>query len=363
MSVGQNGGYGEAQSQTPTNGGVSSGDRYVEIFLFSERPSKLRTKRTTPGDNTVNPEEAQIVTKDEVLMECRKHMMMPGRAMLLLSMLGVALSAAAHAYLKKTEQGLKHFLSQFPKEFVIDGAKGSEHVKYLGCQEPPPLPAPGPPWPAPPNPWSDAYLRPVESTGLGNTCVSVGTPNSAKLSENITSNSISAGFNNSPWSGWPFAQGANWPPMHNIPAPWFRPMSQENQRHLSNVPWSREGMTQYTSAAMNNFNVAAALTPAQSPSLSPAAPPNLSKFQQATQPEVMQGSSHDGCWNDKPQQAWRDLMNVLGVEPEQRAHTPQSSQDLEFQNARSCEVQLCGFPPTFTEQDVLIFLPSMTLFI
>lgn len=68
-------------------------------------------------------------------MECRKHMMMPGRAMLLLSMLGVALSAAAHAYLKKTEQGLKHFLSQFPKEFVIDGAKGSEHVKYLVSQE------------------------------------------------------------------------------------------------------------------------------------------------------------------------------------------------------------------------------------
>merc|ERR1711945_8153 len=69
----------------------------------------------------------------------------------------------------------------------------------------------------------------------------------------------------------------------------------------------------------------------------------------------MQGPSHDGCWNDKPQQAWKDLMNVLGVEPEQRAHAPQSSQDPESQNARSCEVQLCGFPPTFTEQDVLIF--------
>jgi hypothetical protein len=49
-------------------------------------------------------------------------------------MLGVALSQGARSYLKQMDQGLKHFLSQFPNEFSVDGGKGCEYVTYTPTQ-------------------------------------------------------------------------------------------------------------------------------------------------------------------------------------------------------------------------------------
>jgi RNA recognition motif-containing protein len=118
------------------NVGPGGQERYVEIFLFSERPNKLRFKKTAtaegaPGVAEEEDVEALGVTKDQVIVECREHMNSPGKGRLLLSMLGVALSQGARLYLKKTDQGLKHFLSQYPMEFHVDGAKGRECVSYL----------------------------------------------------------------------------------------------------------------------------------------------------------------------------------------------------------------------------------------
>ncbi|CAE7365587.1 esrp1, partial [Symbiodinium microadriaticum] len=111
------------------------GDRYVEIFLYSERPNKLRFKKTAFGGEYDHEAEQEIealgVTKQKVLDECRQHMGMPGKSPLLLSMLGVALSPGSRLYLKKTDQGLKHFLAQHPQEFYVDGSKGREVITYL----------------------------------------------------------------------------------------------------------------------------------------------------------------------------------------------------------------------------------------
>lgn len=102
-----------------------------------------------------NHDEHSAATKEQVLEEGRKHLNMPGRDALLLSMLGVVLSPAAHAYLKRTEpgQGLKHYLAQFPNEFKIDGAKGSDSVKYLKAQPLSPDPTAYSYIPTP-NPWT-----------------------------------------------------------------------------------------------------------------------------------------------------------------------------------------------------------------
>eukprot|EP00434_Breviolum_minutum_P003555 symbB.v1.2.003128.t1/scaffold128.1/size312424/2 len=55
---------------------------------------------------------------------------------------GVAVTAVtgpqrsrARAYLKQMDQGLKHFLANFPKEFSIEGNKGCEYVAYTPTQE------------------------------------------------------------------------------------------------------------------------------------------------------------------------------------------------------------------------------------
>jgi len=121
------------------NAGNPGGDRYVEVFLYSERPNKLRFKKTATSDTLQQGSGAEIeedlealgITKDEVIQQCREHMKAPGQGRLLLSMLGVALSHGARLYLKKTDQGLKHFLSQYPHEFTVDGAKGREMITYL----------------------------------------------------------------------------------------------------------------------------------------------------------------------------------------------------------------------------------------
>jgi len=126
-----------ANTSPGSTGGTGSGaqDRYVEVFLYSERPNKLRIKRLTGGGATGISEEeaaeASKVSKEQVVSECREHMMSPGKGQLLLSMLGVALSDGARLYLKKTDQGLKQFLAQYPHEFTVDGVKGRECVSYL----------------------------------------------------------------------------------------------------------------------------------------------------------------------------------------------------------------------------------------
>eukprot|EP00442_Polarella_glacialis_P000853 CAMPEP_0115127412 /NCGR_PEP_ID=MMETSP0227-20121206/50367_1 /TAXON_ID=89957 /ORGANISM="Polarella glacialis, Strain CCMP 1383" /LENGTH=1037 /DNA_ID=CAMNT_0002531459 /DNA_START=210 /DNA_END=3323 /DNA_ORIENTATION=+ len=111
-------------------------DRYVEIFLYSERPNKLRFKKVAgdPEDEQVE-DESLGSCKAHVIEECRQHMRMPGKGQLLLSMLGVALSPQSRMYLKKTDQGLKHFLAQFPEEFSVDGTKGRECITFFPAMQ------------------------------------------------------------------------------------------------------------------------------------------------------------------------------------------------------------------------------------
>lgn len=114
-------------------------DRYVEVFLYSERPSRGRQRRGilddgTGADNSSRRNdllaEVQGITREDVVLELRSQMVEPSKRKLLLSMLGVALSPAARSYLKLNDQGLKHFLAQFPREFSVEGGKGSEYVTY-----------------------------------------------------------------------------------------------------------------------------------------------------------------------------------------------------------------------------------------
>eukprot|EP00403_Amphidinium_massartii_P021247 CAMPEP_0178400922 /NCGR_PEP_ID=MMETSP0689_2-20121128/16037_1 /TAXON_ID=160604 /ORGANISM="Amphidinium massartii, Strain CS-259" /LENGTH=842 /DNA_ID=CAMNT_0020021729 /DNA_START=197 /DNA_END=2725 /DNA_ORIENTATION=- len=124
----------EVAADGPGTGQVPT--RYVEIFLYSERPNKLRFKKATTSDSVNGGElqddaEAAGVTREQVVQECREYMSSPGKGQLLLSMLGVALSPGSRAYLKKMDQGLKHFLSQYALEFSVEGAKGRECVAYL----------------------------------------------------------------------------------------------------------------------------------------------------------------------------------------------------------------------------------------
>jgi len=125
----------------------SMDDRYVEVFLYNERPSKGRKGRGSQEDGTtaqgagesVPPSVAVdtsgvAVTREHVVSEVRAEMGDIQKRRQLLSMLGVALSPPARAYLKQMDQGLKHFLSQFPAEFSVDGGKGCEYVTYAPTQ-------------------------------------------------------------------------------------------------------------------------------------------------------------------------------------------------------------------------------------
>lgn len=108
-------------------------DRYVEVFLYPERPSKGRSRRIEDGsasERALTLADAAGVTKEQVVRECRNEMSAPGKRRMLLSMLGVTLSQGSRAYLKQIDQGLKHFLAQFPVEFAVEGAKGCEYVTY-----------------------------------------------------------------------------------------------------------------------------------------------------------------------------------------------------------------------------------------
>ncbi|CAK0879828.1 unnamed protein product, partial [Prorocentrum cordatum] len=116
------------------DGGAVRGGRYVEVFLFSERPNKLRFKNLLSADvpqEQAGGQDCHEVTAEEVRAECCAHMGVPGKGQLLLSMLGVALSPGARNYLKKTDQGLKQFLSRYPRQFFVEGAKGRESITYV----------------------------------------------------------------------------------------------------------------------------------------------------------------------------------------------------------------------------------------
>ena len=88
------------------------------------------------GDSSASKALAEVnlteanKNKEQVINECREHMGSPGKSQLLLCALGAALSPAARLYLKKTHQGLKDFMSQYP-EFSLDGPKGQERISYL----------------------------------------------------------------------------------------------------------------------------------------------------------------------------------------------------------------------------------------
>jgi hypothetical protein len=110
-------------------------DRYVEVFIYSEWPKRTRSKKAPAmtGDNgLLNGElgdDVPCATKQEVLAECREGLRQQGaNSMVLLSTLGALLSPEGRAFLRRTDQGLKHFLGQYPEEFVVEGAKGCEAV-------------------------------------------------------------------------------------------------------------------------------------------------------------------------------------------------------------------------------------------
>jgi RNA recognition motif-containing protein len=119
--------------------GSSSRHRYVEVFLHSENPSKVRFKKRSPisGQEDIDPAleaAAARISPDQIADEVRQYMGQDGKGELLLSMLGVALSPAARLHLRKSDCGVKSFLAQYPNEFVISGAKGREHISYVPIQ-------------------------------------------------------------------------------------------------------------------------------------------------------------------------------------------------------------------------------------
>jgi len=125
----------------PSSGaGSSSRHRYVEVFLYSEHPGKVRFKKSSVQnglqediDPALEAEAAQI-SPDQIATEVRVYMAQEGKGELLLSMLGVALSPAARLYLRKSDRGVKRFLAQYPNEFVISGEKGRERITYIANQ-------------------------------------------------------------------------------------------------------------------------------------------------------------------------------------------------------------------------------------
>jgi len=119
------------------------GDRYIEVLTCSDRAGRLRDRRVAytgraatnlgteyAGSSGGNSESADV---ERVLQELRDHMQLPGRSRLLLSALGIALSAEARSYIHRANLGLKHFLARFSGEFRIEGPKGCEEVVWAGA--------------------------------------------------------------------------------------------------------------------------------------------------------------------------------------------------------------------------------------
>eukprot|EP00746_Dinoflagellata_sp_MGD_P016297 gnl/MRDRNA2_/MRDRNA2_136737_c0_seq1.p1 gnl/MRDRNA2_/MRDRNA2_136737_c0~~gnl/MRDRNA2_/MRDRNA2_136737_c0_seq1.p1 ORF type:complete len:504 (-),score=113.37 gnl/MRDRNA2_/MRDRNA2_136737_c0_seq1:189-1700(-) len=108
--------------------------RYIEVFGLRERHSRQRHAENGSGsslgsrarDATLEPQREQAVR------ECVAFMSVPERNQVLLSMLGVALSDASRAFLKRHALGLKSFLAELEDLFRIEGPKGAERVIFVG---------------------------------------------------------------------------------------------------------------------------------------------------------------------------------------------------------------------------------------
>lgn len=125
------------------------GDRYVEVLACTERSGKARSRRAEVGAIELSAgggiclapagkpidSATEAAERERVLQECREHMRLPGRNQILLSMLGIALSPPARAYLRRANLGLKHFLARFQNEFHVEGPKGCERVLWAGATQ------------------------------------------------------------------------------------------------------------------------------------------------------------------------------------------------------------------------------------
>mmetsp|Transcript_95345 Transcript_95345/g.213254 ORF Transcript_95345/g.213254 Transcript_95345/m.213254 type:complete len:632 (-) Transcript_95345:43-1938(-) len=113
-------------------------ERYVEVFVYSERPLRMKARERQAHvveAQTPEAKEALDLTPEQVLAEVRAYMSVPGRQVLLLSKLGVALSPGVRAFLKQPDMGLKTFLSQFTEEFLVEGGQGCHQVTLLGAAD------------------------------------------------------------------------------------------------------------------------------------------------------------------------------------------------------------------------------------
>lgn len=167
---------------TPCGPTQEKSGRYVEAFLYSDRPGKLRFKK----DKGVVQESSALAfdansdmpraMPEQAMAEIRMHMAQMGNQELLLSMLGVALSPATRLYLRKGGSGVKQLLAQYPHEFAIVGEKGREKIirssSAVGQQSGPPphangctrLEAP----PTPPSPPQKVSSAPIHQNTMGN---------------------------------------------------------------------------------------------------------------------------------------------------------------------------------------------------
>jgi len=117
---------------TPCGPTQEKSGRYVEAFLYSDRPGKLRFKKGSSavekGVQQDNLEMTALAMPEQAMKEIRSHMAQIGHHELLLSMLGVALSPSTRLYLRKGGSGVKQLLAQYPDEFAIIGEKGREKI-------------------------------------------------------------------------------------------------------------------------------------------------------------------------------------------------------------------------------------------
>lgn len=130
------------RSMTPCGPTQEKSGRYVEAFLYSDRPGKLRFKKgsaslekgvaqelgASASDAHSELPPAARAMPEQAMAEIRAHMTQLGHQELLLSMLGVALSPATRLYLRKGGSGVKQLLAQYPDEFAIVGEKGRERI-------------------------------------------------------------------------------------------------------------------------------------------------------------------------------------------------------------------------------------------
>jgi len=113
------------------------GERYIEVLAY-DRHGKNRKKEESAREQQISaPLDAatEQAERQRVLKECRGHMSVRGQQQILLSMLGIALSEEARAYLRRANLGLKHFLACFPHEFRVEGPKGMEAVCWLSAED------------------------------------------------------------------------------------------------------------------------------------------------------------------------------------------------------------------------------------